>query len=163
MVENNFFTPINVELEKQIEFMKKENLDISHTDYYFFRDNSSNFKIIVKPSNEINYNELLKNNQFKTMCMIFTKELLGNKQMPEREHEDYAFFLSLIRDGAVSKKYSEVVSMCRLRNKSRSSNKIKSAIWTWRIYRDYEKITIFRSLYYFSNYILLSLKKYTRG
>ncbi|WP_281699511.1 glycosyltransferase family 2 protein [Cetobacterium somerae] len=145
-------------LELQIDFMEKNNLSITHSDY-FFTDCSGKIIKKLETSNEIDYKKLLRGNQFKTMTMMMKKSFIGNTKLPNIKHEDYAFFLDLLKKQVVSKKVPNSLAMCRLREKSVSSNKMKSAIWTWNIYRKYEKFKLVKSLYYFINYSFNGLKK----
>ena len=150
-------------LKSQIEFMKKNNLQLSHGNYYFCDLNGKIIKSIeVDPI--IDYKKLLKENQFKTMTMMIKKEVLEGLNFKEIKHEDFAFFLDILK----KIKYSmadidRYDSFCRIGKVSVSSNKFKSAVWTWNIYRKYEKLNILDSLYYFINYIYRGLKKYKKG
>ncbi|MGL5757206.1 MULTISPECIES: glycosyltransferase family 2 protein [Bacteria] len=146
-------------LKYQIEFMEKNNLLITHTDY-FFTDSIGKIVKKVITSEEIDYKRLLKGNQFKTMCMIMRSDLVKKNRMPIIKHEDYAFFLDLLKEAPKSLKVSKSLAMCRLRERSVSSNKLKSAVWTWKIYKNYEKLGFIKSFYYFCNYIYNSILKY---
>lgn len=146
-------------LELQVMFMEKNNLVITHSDY-FFTDYLGTVIRKVETSDEIDYKKLLKGNQFKTMTMMMKKSFIGNTKLPIIKHEDYAFFLELLKKQEISKKVPNCLAMCRLREKSVSSNKIKSALWTWNIYRKYEKLSLIKSSYYFLNYVLNGILKY---
>lgn len=146
-------------LKYQVIFMEKENFLITHTDYYFTNIKGKKIKKIIT-SDKINYKKLLKGNQFKTMCMMINKELIKELRIPQIKHEDYAFFLDLLRENIESIKVPKSLGMCRLRKNSVSSDKIKSALWTWRIYRDYENFNLIKTIYYFINYVLKGLLKY---
>ena len=150
-----------LKLEKQVEFMEKNNLEITHTDYFFTNSLGEIIKK-VQTSNVIDYKILLKGNQFKTMTMMMKKSFIGDTKLPNIKHEDYAFFLDLLKKGAISKKVPDCLAMCRLREKSVSSDKIKSAVWTWNIYRKYEKFNLIKSSFYFFNYTLNGFLKHRR-
>lgn len=146
-------------LKYQIEFMERNKLLITHTDYFFTNSKGEIIKKI-NTSEVINYKKLLKGNQFKTMCMVISSEFIKKFKIPTIEHEDYAIFLDLLRTGIESVKISKSFGMCRLREESLSSNKIKSVIWTWKIYRNYEKFGLIKSTFYLINYILGGVFKY---
>ena len=146
-------------LKYQIEFMEKNNLLITHTDY-FFTDSKGKIIKKVATSEEIDYRDLLKGNQFKTMCMTMRSDLVKKYKMPIIKHEDYAFFLDLLKEAPKSLKVPKSLSMCRVRERSVSSNKLKSALWTWNIYRKYESLNLMKSSYYFINYTINGLLKY---
>ena len=93
--------------------------------------------------------------------MIVKKETLGNIRFQNIKHEDFAFFLDILKkvDYSMADK-NRTDSFCRIGKVSVSSNKIKSAVWTWNIYRKYKKLNLFKSIYYFVNYTLRGIKKY---
>ena len=146
-------------LEIQVNFMEENNLEITHSDY-FFTNSSGEIIKKIETSEEIDYKKLLRGNQFKTMSMMMKKNFIENTKLPNIKHEDYAFFLDLLKKGAISKKVPDCLAMCRLREKSVSSDKIKSAVWTWNIYRKYEKFNLMKSSFYFLNYALNGILKY---
>lgn len=157
-LDSDDFWDLN-KLYSQIKFMETHNILMSHTDYFFVNSKSEIIKK-VNTSKEINYKKLLKGNQFKTMSMILNRDIINNKQFPDIKHEDFGFFLDVLKNDKKSIKSKESIAMCRIGEKSLSSNKIKSAIWTWNIYRKYEKIGLIKSSYYFINYIINGLLKY---
>ena len=57
---------------------------------------------------------------------------------------------------------NEILGKYRVIGKSLSGNKFKSAVWTWNIYRKYEKLNLFKSVYYFVNYTLRGIRKYKK-
>lgn len=148
-------------LKNQINFMKEKQLKISHGNYYFCNLKGEIIKK-VETDKEIDYKKLLLGNQFKTMTMVLKKEIIKN-MIPNIKHEDYAFFLDILREGNISIRNEEYDSLCRIGKISVSSNKLKSAIWTWNIYRKYEKLNLFQSIYYFINYALNGVIKYKRS
>lgn len=147
-------------LKNQVEFMIKNNLNLSHGNYYFCNLKGEIIKNI-KVTEKINYKTLLKENQFKTMTMMIKKEILENVRFQNIKHEDFAFFLDILKKIDFSlADIDKDDSFCRIGKISVSSNKLKSAIWTWNIYRKYEKLNLIQSVYYFGNYVYRGLRKY---
>lgn len=149
-------------LKNQIDFMRKNKLYLCHGNYYFCNPYGEILKE-VRVSEKIDYKTLLKENQFKTMTMIVKKEILEGIRFQDIKHEDFAFFLDILKkiDYSMSDK-DQIDSFCRIGKVSVSSNKLKSALWTWKIYRKYEKLNLLQSMYYFINYALRGIKKYKR-
>lgn len=139
-------------LSSQLNFMQSNNFKMSHGNYFFCDNNENTLKKVIT-DNKIDYEKLLKGNQFKIMTVLIEKELIKNLRFPNIKHEDYAFYLECLK--LVSYSYSQrerIDSYVRVGNISVSSNKIKSALWTWNIYYKYEKLGLIRSLYYFIHY-----------
>lgn len=148
-------------LELQIDYMKKNSIRICHGDYIFIDKNGKEIKKIIT-DDILSYKILLKENQIKTSFLIVNKNLIGEIRFPLIKHEDFAFFLELLKKGEISKKIDFIVGKYRIQENSVSSNKLKSAIWTWNIYRKYERLNLLQSVHYFSNYIYRGLRKYKR-
>lgn len=149
-------------LEKQVRFMQKNNIEMTHGNYYFCDINGNPFKEI-KTDTEITYKELLKENQFKIMTVMLSRELIGDFKFPNIKHEDFAFFLDCLKRTNKSICYTKYTdSYCRVGKVSVSSNKAKSALWTWKIYRKHEKLGFFKSLYYFINYAYNGFMKHKK-
>ena len=148
-------------LELQIDYMKKNSIRICHGDYIFIDKNGKEIKKIIT-DDILSYKILLKENQIKTSFLIVNKNLIVEIRFPLIKHEDFAFFLELLKKGEISKKIDFIVGKYRIQENSVSSNKLKSAIWTWNIYRKYERLNLLQSVHYFSNYIYRGLRKYKR-
>ncbi|EXI61326.1 hypothetical protein MHD_10920 [Mannheimia granulomatis] len=139
-------------LEKQVTFMQKNNLDMTHGHYYFCDINGVPFKTI-NTDKKISYSELLRGNQFKIMTVMLSRKLVSDLRFPNIKHEDFAYFLDCLKRTDFSFSYTDDIdSYCRVGKISVSSNKVKSALWTWKIYRDYEKLGLLSSMKYFLHY-----------
>ncbi|MGQ0285787.1 glycosyltransferase family 2 protein [Pasteurellaceae bacterium 22721_9_1] len=148
-------------LENQLRFMIDNNLQISHGNYHFC-DLEGNIIKSINVTPKIDYFCLLKGNQFKTMSMMLSKDLIGNHRFENIKHEDYAFFLECLKRTNYSlTDHSSIDSYCRIGSGvSVSSNKIKSAVWTWDIYHKHQKLGVVRSCYYFIHYAYNGFMKY---
>lgn len=141
-------------LEKQIRFMESNKLDMSHGNYYFC-DIEGNILKQVVTDHIIKYNDLLKGNQFKIMTVMLSRTLVGKHKFKEIKHEDFAYFLDCLKRTEHSMRYTtEIDSYCRIGKMSVSSNKLKSALWTWNIYRKHEKLNFIHSLINFLHYAI---------
>lgn len=147
-------------LKNQINFMEKNNKNICHGNYEMISKNSSVLKKIIT-NKELTYKTLLKENQIKTSFLIINKEKINKIYFPNIRHEDFAFFLDILKNNnEKSVRIDEVIGQYRVQEKSISSNKLKSALWTWKIYREHEKLNLLKSCYYFFNYALRGIRKY---
>lgn len=150
-------------LENQLKFMKENDLLISHGNYYFCDLDGKILKAVtVTP--KIDYRILLKGNQFKTMTMMLSSGVIGVNRFENIKHEDYAFFLECLKRTHCSlSDISQVDSYCRIgNNMSVSSNKLKSAVWTWNIYRKHQRLNLLSAAYYFINYTIAGIIKYKK-
>ena len=77
-------------------------------------------------------------------------------------HEDYALWLELMRSGCRALASREILADYRVAKGSRSSDKLKSARYRWRIYRDVERLSLPRSTRAFFAYALHGVRKHRR-
>lgn len=147
-------------LNSQLLFMKLNNFKMTHGNYFFCNSNRDILKRVVT-SEKIDYHTLLRGNQFKIMTVLIERKVIEDLRFPDVKHEDYAFYLECMK--RIPYSYSQknrTDSYVRIGNISVSSNKFKSALWTWNIYYKYENLGFLRSLYYFLHYVYNGFLKY---
>jgi len=147
-------------LEKQIGFMGKYGSEFSFSRYRQFRDNPAKAGRLVDVPDVVDYRTLLRGNQIGCLTVVIKRAALSDLCFPSIGHEDYALWLRILRRGAVARGIKEDLARYRLSGKSLSGNKLRAALWTWRIYRDAEKLTLPRSSYYFCHFVWNGIKKH---
>lgn len=147
-------------LKKQKCIIEKTNCDICCTSYNFIDENSQNIKSTYVVPGCITYKMLLKENYIGCSTAIIKKELVLQNPMDKRyQHEDYALWLKLSRNGAKIIGIAEPLVKYRILSCSRSFNKSKAAKGRISIYINQEKFSLFKSFYYFAFYAFNGLKK----
>ncbi len=148
-------------LEKQIVFMKKENIPFTYSSYYLIDEEDNKIGKFITRENA-DYYSLLKTNFIGCLTAIYDTKKLGKIYMPEKlkKHEDFATWLKILKKIRKTKGILEPLAIYRIRKNSVSSNKIKAAIYQWKIYRKIENLNIVKSVYYMSHYIYNGLRKY---
>ena len=147
-------------LEKQINFMKEKDCAISFTSYELIDEENKKLNKVVRVVESIDYKTLLKGNILGCLTVIIDKSKLDFEiKMSGVRHEDYALWLSILKRGYIAYGIDEVLAQYRKSLTSLSGNKVKSAMWTWNIYRNVEKIPLHKSIYYFINYAINGIKK----
>lgn len=146
-------------LEKQIKFMKEQNALISCTEYTRVTEDEKEINdIIIKE--KITYEDMLKNNYLGCLTVIYNANKLGKRYFKEREkNEDYVLWLEIVKETKIIFGLKENLAFYRVLNNSRSSNKIKAAKDRWDVYRKIERLSLFKSIYYFLQYVIRALKK----
>ena len=152
----------NDKLEKQLNFMLQNHLLMTHGNYTFCDLKGNKIKSVTT-SKKIDYLTLLQGNQFKIMTVLVKRESIKLLRFPNIKHEDYAFFLDCLKEVKQSILYShQASSFVRIGKVSVSSNKFKSAIWTFNIYFKREKLGVVKSIYYFIHYAYNGFIKYKK-
>lgn len=146
-------------LEKQIKYMKEQNALISCTEYIRVTEDEKEINdIIIKEI--ITYEDMLKNNYLGCLTVIYNANKLGKRYFKEREkNEDYVLWLEIVKETKIIFGLKEKLAFYRVLNNSRSSNKIKVAKDRWEVYRKIERLSLFKSIYYFLQYVIRALKK----
>lgn len=148
-------------LKRQIEFMKKNECVFSFTEYEKITENGKKTGNIVRIPEKLDYVEELKYNQVGCLTAIYDKAQLGKLYMPNlKKRQDYGLWLKILKKGYIGYGLRETLAYYRVRKNSISRKKIYLVRWNWRLYRDFEKISFGRSLYYiFTNILNKLLKK----
>lgn len=152
---------LSTKLEKQIDFMQKNNLVLTFSSYEIINFQNNFISQVVAPS-YLTYEDELKGNSIGNLTAIYDQSKLGKQKFKCIGHEDYLFWLNIMREIGETKGIDEVLAQYRLSNNSISSNKFRAALWTWNIYFEELNLGIIKSSYYFIHYCIKSFKKYKK-
>lgn len=153
---------VREKLEKQINFMKQNNYAFTFSGYEFANERGIGTGKVVHVPHKINYKQALKNTTISTCAVILDVEKLGKDliKMPNiRRGQDTATWWKILKAGNEAYGLDESLFLYRRSNNTLSSNKIKALKRTWNLYRKVEKLSIFKSVYFFSCYVLNAIKR----
>ena len=149
-------------LSVQIDFMKKNNCEFSHTSYEIL---DLNEKIISKriAKEKLDYEQLIKSCDIGLSSVILKKEILRDHKFPSlKTKEDYVLWLLLAKSGIKIYAISEVLMKWRRTNNSLSDNtfqKITDGFKVYNSYLNYNLLLSLKCLFILSlNYILKKIK-----
>ena len=109
-------------VEKQINFMKKNNLEFSHTSYSIINKND---KLIgeFRVKENLTYSDLLNSCDIGLSTVIIKRSLiLKNKFNNFKTKEDYSLWLKLSKKGVIIKGFNQKLTKWRQLNNSLSSS-----------------------------------------
>lgn len=149
-----------LKLEKQIEFMEKNNYLFTFTNYKMIDELGTDLNKVVRCPAKITYKQLLKNTTIGCLTVILNIEQLGKVKMPNLQPEDTALWLEILRKGIHAHCLQETLAEYRIVGNSASSNKLRVAKKMWNVYRNSENIATWKSAIYFSNYVFNAVKKH---
>ena len=140
-------------LEKQINFMKENDIAFSYHSYEYADSNGipTGKKVIAKP--QINYNYCLKNNIISTITVMFDVSKLGKEliKMPDLIYvEDLATWLRVLNSNFNAYGLPDLFAYYRRLPNTNSSNKLRTLKYLWNLYRKEQKLNILQSVYYFT-------------
>ena len=149
-------------LERQIKFMQDNKYAFSCTSYEVINDSGKSLNKFIHMPKRLDYLNFLKNNILQTVGIMVDLKYIEKKLlfMPNiRIGEDAATWLQILKSGKICFGLDEILAKYRRTSKSLSSNKIKSVLGTWRMYRKVVKLPLLFSIYCFTKYIILAIKK----
>lgn len=148
-------------LEKQLALAQEEKADIVYCSYAFAdQDGNKKCNDFIVPK-YADMELMLKKNVIGCSMALLTARTAAQYRFTEGYyHEDYVYWLSMIRDGKKAVGNREVLTVYRLHSDSRAANKLASAKNRWKIYRSFLGMSRVKSLYYLVQYALIGVKKY---
>lgn len=139
-------------LEKQISFMLSEKIAFSFSAYNVI-DTSGKIKRKIEVPYSVSYHQLLNTCVIGCLTAIYDTRVLGKLYMPDiRKRQDYALWLSILKNGVLAYAIKEPLACYCEREGSISHNKFKVIRYNWYIYRELENLSVFESFYRFLNY-----------
>ncbi len=148
-------------LEKQYAFMEKNNYALTYTKYRLFHSSDELGKEISVPL-KMTYKDIFKNTAIACLTVMVNRKMVGDFHMPLLNHtEDQCTWQEILKRGYVAYALNETLSLYRISNYSLTSNKRKVIKRQWNTYRNYYKLPMYKSSYYFLCYALNALKKYS--
>lgn len=146
-------------LEKQVTFMQTNAIAFSFTKYERIHENGETTNGITEAPATVDYDALMKHCVIGCLTVMLDREKIGEMRMVNiRTRQDYAFWLQITRNGFPAYGLPEVLAKYRLVENSISSNKFKAAKRNWYVYRHIEKQSLPKSMWYFLNYAMKSVK-----
>ncbi len=148
-------------LRKSIDYMEQHQAPIVFSSYRrVSEDLGTDLGTFIVPQ-ITNYHEMLKSCSISCLTgMYHIDRCHGKAYMPEiRKRQDYCLWLTLLKRVDSAYGLKDVLATYRIRSGSVSRNKFKTAQFQWHVYRSIEKLSLLKSLYYFTNYATKGLVK----
>lgn len=139
-------------LEAQLSFMRASNVGFCFSSYRRFNLETSRSTFVLAPR-RIGYPQLLTGNPIGCLTVVLDRTKLPPFAMPPVPHEDYVTWLGLLKQGHFAYGIQEELARYRITPHSLSGKKMKSAGWTWNIYRNVEHFNLIKSLWYFGRHM----------
>ena len=140
-------------LEHQVSFMRQRGAALSYTAYRRISYNGDRIGAVVGIPESLRYRQLLGHTAIANSTVIVDKQRVGKiRWTVGYGYEDLILWLGLLREGLVAYGLSEDLARLRIVPGSLSGDKLRSARWMWRIYREEEQLSIARSLWYLASY-----------
>lgn len=150
-------------LEKQVALAQKTGADVVYCSYAIVDASGS------KKCDDFLVPETTDFDAFLTKSVISCSTVLMSRKIVEKYrfdgsyyHEDLALWLKLLNDGYLACGVRDVLAAYRVMDGTRASNKLKSAVRRWHVYRKLLGFTPWKSAKLLVQYGVLGLKKYKK-
>lgn len=148
-------------LEKQLKFIKETGAKICYGACGFIDNDGNLLNRVFDVPKTVNFKKLLKQNVITPSLSMFDKELLIKYPFEADEvHEDFVATLKMLKFEKI-KAYGmgEPLILYRLTTNSKSRNKLKSMIMTYKSYK-LVGLNFFERMFNLPFYVINGLKKY---
>ena len=147
-------------LERQMDCLKKQELDLCYTAYSFIDKNGASIRAPYHVMEKLSWYRLLRENIIGLSTVLLRSDAIGMVRMRgEYSHEDYVFWLELMQNGCKAGGVNTPLMRYRISKSNRSGNKRKAAHERWIIYRRFLKMGRFESFWWFVQYGVKGLLK----
>ncbi|MGP8298161.1 glycosyltransferase family 2 protein [Streptomyces inhibens] len=141
-------------LEKQLAFAATAGTPLTFTSYFKMDadhdgeavDFVPNGRVVRAPA-RVDYRAMLVHDHIGALTAMYDRNVLGTRLMPDMpKRQDYALWLSIMRDGVDARAVREPLAVYRAqRAGSLSSNKLGLVPFNWALYREHEHLSVPRS------------------
>lgn len=139
-------------LEKQLAFMKENNIAFSYSPYDKIDEKGQVFDTVTVPK-RLCYSELLKTNYVGCLTAVYDTQKLEKVFMPmTTKREDFATWLLILKKIPYAYSTNKNLGQYRVYSNQSSAKKLKMAKENWYLYRRIEGFSILKSSYYFAHY-----------
>ncbi len=140
---DDFWLPHKV--EHQVRIIKEKKLDFIHNSYYLIDQKE---RILGKfLSKSLNYRQLIKSCDIGLSTVMLSAKISKENPFPDiSTKEDYVCWLKIVKRITTLYGDYKTVTLYRKRNLSLSSNIIMKFINAYKVYYDYEKFNLIKSL-----------------
>ena len=152
-------------LESQLRFMKEKGAAIVTASYHRVNEKGAE---VLRPfivPDRVNYRDILKSNPVSCLTTLYDRTLIGDHYFKEELkslRDDYAFWLEILRE---KEDYvygnPEILASYRLVSTSVTRNRWKLIKPQFLIYYKVERLGLLKSVYYFMNWVVRSILKYS--
>lgn len=136
-------------LEKQLDFMKKNNYNFTCTAYEQIDEEGHKLNKTIKTKKKANYNRILLDCPVGNSTVMYNVDNLGKFEVPNiRKRNDDALWLQILKKEKFIYGMPDVLMEYRIRNNSISSNKLSLIKYHWQLYREIEHLSVIRSAFH---------------
>ena len=147
-------------LEKQLEFMRINNVAFTCTAYEQMDEYDNALNKIITPPSKISYNRLLLDCPVGNSTVVYDVSKMGKFKVPNiRKRNDDALWLQMLKKEKYIYGIPIILARYRVRGNSISAKKIDLIKYHWILYRQIERLSIIRSAFHVIYWCVIKILK----
>ena len=111
---------------------------------------------------KVSYDLIIKSCEIPCSTVLIKSDLIKHRLFRQVGKEDYLLWIQILKKGVSAYNCGVVHTLYRESNTSRSGNKIRMVYQQWIILRDFEKVSLFKTLNCLLYYMARGLFKYLK-
>lgn len=135
-------------LERQLDFMKENNLAFTFSFYECIDESGNNLNIRKEAPNFTTYKKLFFCNYIGNSTAIYNAEILGKIAINKiRKRQDWMLWLTIVKKLKAAQPIPEALSYYRIRKNSISSSKMELLKYNFKVYHKFHKLNFLVSAF----------------
>lgn len=149
-------------LERQLALFEDKHPVIVFSNYCKINEKGERHNKTVIAPNKVDFKKLLRGNCLGNLTCVYDRNKVGNIRQKKLGHEDYLFWLTILKEGSFALNTNTEEALYREMNNTVSSNKAKVYKWYWHIFRKELKMSWIYSAYYLCHCGVRAILKYIK-
>lgn len=151
-------------LEKQIEFMRKNNCDFSFTEYEHIDEDNNKLNLIANVTKYLSYRKMMFHCWPGCLTVMYNQDIVGKVYSENiKKNNDHALFLRVIKKCKKAMGINEIMAYYRIRQGSISSKKSTIIKYYIKVIYEFEKKPfVFACFCVFTHVLIKSTIKYRK-
>lgn len=146
-------------LTKQIGYMEENAYTFTCTSYTKIDEEGEYLGRTIGVRKQSDYNDILKKNPGNS-TVVYNTEEIGKVKIPNiRKRNDYVMWLSVVKKAGKLYGMEEPLASHRVREGSLSKKKANLVGYHWKVYRDIEDLSFFKSSYLIIYWVVVTIFK----
>ena len=150
-------------LSRCVEFMTTRSYGFVYHDSWEISESGERVGRLISGPEELNMRSLHVRRGIKTCAVMIDRDSVAGFHFPVNGyiHEDFSAWLNLIQLGYIGHRLPGSLCSFRVGMRSRNSNKLRSAVQCWNIYRNVSGLSFARAANWWTQYVWNSLLTYS--
>jgi glycosyltransferase involved in cell wall biosynthesis len=141
-------------LEVEAYYLTKQHINWVCSNYEVINEEYERINKRIRKPGLYSYADIIKNgNPIGMLTVAISTKILKNNKFRKLHHEDFDLWIRLAKKGYSCFTINDILASYMKSSRSLSGNKLKSIVWTYRVFRN-NKMSIFKSYWLIIRYFI---------